>query len=385
MPIRILHVVDSLGKGGLENGLVNLIRHMDPVRFEHVIVTMRGLGPNADRLPIERVQLLSLGKKDSESRFQVPALARAIRRFRPDIVHSRNWAAIEAVVAGRWVDSGALIHSEHGLEADAAAKEPWRRICFRRLAYELADRVLAVSYQLRDLHARRTGFPAHKITVVHNGVDSRRFFPDASARARIREELGLAETDFCIGCLGNLLPVKDHVTLLHAIDGMAESGVNWRLLMIGEGPERPKLEAFVDAHPAWKNRVSFLGSSNRVPELLMAMDVYVLSSVAEGISNSLLEAMASGLPVVATSVGGNPEVVVEEESGLLFPAGDSHQLARLLLRLESQRDLRLQLAQCALRRVREEFSLESMVQKYEQLYEGMRPLGTAPVRAIARV
>ena len=383
MPIRIMHVVDSLGRGGLENGLVNLIEHMDANDFEHIVYAIRQLGPNADRLPCERVQIVCLGKK--ESRFQLAALARAIGEFKPDIVHSRNWGAIEAVMAGRWVRTCAVVHSEHGLESDASTKDPWRRVCFRRLAFELADRVLSVSCQLRDLHSQRTGFPARKITVIHNGVNSRKFFPDPAARARVREEWRLSAGDFCIGCVGNLLPVKDQMTLLKAAAELAGRRSNWRLFIIGEGFERPKLEAFVEAHPQLRERVSFLGSSNRVQELLNAMDAYVLSSVAEGISNSLLEAMASGIPVAVTATGGNPEVVVDGVSGLLFPVRDWRKLAEHLLLLEARRDVGLQLAEQAGRRVREEFSIDSMVQRYEQLYEGMLPSVSAPVRAVAGV
>lgn len=373
MPVRIMHVVDSLGKGGLENGLVNLIERLDPTQFEHIVYALRRLGPNADRLPKDRVRVICLGKKEGDGPFQVAALARAIRELRPGIVHSRNWTAIEAVIAGRWVRSCAVVHGEHGLESDTAAREPWRRTGFRRLAFELADRVLSVSYQLRDLHAARTRFPAHKITVIHNGVDSRRFFPDPGARIRVREELGLAGNEFCIGCVGNLSPAKDYPTLLEAVCEIAKSCEDWRVLIMGDGPERRRLEAFRNAHPEWNNRVSFLGASMRVPEMLQAMDVYVLSSVIEGISNSLLEAMAAGLPVIATATGGNPEVVVDGDSGLLFPVGDFRKLAEQLLALRARKDLRAQLGQKALRRVRKDFSLDAMVGKYEQVYRSLVP------------
>jgi sugar transferase (PEP-CTERM/EpsH1 system associated) len=384
MPIRIMHVVDSLGKGGLENGLVNVIERLDACRFEHMVLAIRKLGPVADRFPRDRVRVECLGRQTGSSRFQVATLARAMRDFEPEIVHSRNWGAIEAVIAGRWFGSCAIVHSDHGLEADAGVKEPWRRIGFRRLSYELAHRVVSVSYQLRDLHAKRTGFPATRIAVIHNGVDCRRFFPNAAARS-IRLELGIPENSFCIGSVGNLLPVKDHMTLLKAVEAFSERGTDWRLLMIGEGFERPKLEAFVSARPQWKGRVSFLGSSNRVPELLNAMDVFVLPSISEGISNSLLEAMATGLPVVATATGGNPEVVVDRESGLLFPVGNWEKLAERLRLLEGRRDLRLQLGQQAVDRIHSRFSIDSMIQKYEQLYESMAPSLTAPVRAVAGV
>jgi glycosyltransferase involved in cell wall biosynthesis len=249
----------------------------------------------------------------------------------------------------------------------------------------MAHRVVSVSYQLRDLHAQRTGFPPHKIAVIHNGVDTRRFTPDGMLRARVRQEIGLAKDEFCIGCVGNLLPVKDQMTLLRAAGLIAGACGTWRLLIAGEGPERSKLEEAVHGHPEWRDRVQFLGLSNSIAELLNAMDVYVLPSIAEGISNSLLEAMATGLPVIATSAGGNPEVVVDGESGLLFPVADCGKLAEHLLLLKRRCDMRLQLSAQAVRRVREDFSLESMADKYARLYQGLVSGVTAPVRAAIRV
>jgi len=381
-----MHVVDHLGKGGLENGLVNVIENLDSTRFEHVVYAIRKLGPNAERLAKGGVRVICQGKQDSDSRFQIGRLARAIREVQPDSVHSRNWAAVEAVLAARWVRSCKVVHSEHGLEAHASASEPRRRVWFRRLAYELAHRVLSVSYQLRDLHARRTGFAAERMTVIHNGVDRRRFHPDPQVRVRVRQKLGLAEDEFCIGCVGNFFSVKGHITALEAMEAVAARCPKWRLLLIGEGPERSNLETFVAGHPEWSKCVSFLGTSDRVPELLNALDVYVLPSLAEGISNSLLEAMATGLPVIATETGGNPEVVVDGDSGMLFPVGGVGILADHLIALQSHPARRLELAERALKRVREEFSLDSMIAKYGQLYEGLAGNAAAvPVHATAGV
>jgi glycosyltransferase involved in cell wall biosynthesis len=184
--------------------------------------------------------------------------------------------------------------------------------------------------------------------------------------------------------VGNLFPVKGHITALQAIEQFAAQRKNWRLLLAGEGPERARLEDFLSVQ-GWKDRVSFLGTSHRVPELLNALDVYVLPSIAEGISNSLLEAMASGIPVIATATGGNPEVVVDGESGPLFPIGNAQQLSRHLLLLHDQSQRRRELAQRALSRVREEFSIESMVGKYAQLYESMGRRSSMPVEAAAGV
>lgn len=373
MPIRILHVMDSLGNGGLENGVVNLIRHMDARRYEHAICTIRGLGVNADRLPPGRVRLLQTGKRPGFD-WQIPELRRAIRETRPDVVHSRNWGAIEAVMAGRLAGRCALVHSEHGLESSAATREPWRRICFRRLAFELAHSVFCVSRQLRDFHARRTGFAARRISVIHNGVDSMRFSPDPAARARMRRELEIGEKEFCVGAVGNLLPVKDHLTLLEAVNRLGGAARDWRVLVAGEGSESPKLAAAASAMPGGAQRITFLGASSRVSELLNAFDVYVLPSLNEGISNSLLEAMATGLPVIATATGGNPEVVEDGRSGLLFPPGNAPGLGEGLMRLYSEPQLGAELGAAARRRVREEFSIESMVANYEKLYERVTPV-----------
>jgi len=385
MSIRIMHIVDTWAVGGLQNGVANLIERMDGVRFEHVICAMRSVdGSNGKLAPAGGARVLCLSQDESRARLQVPALARRIREVQPHIVHTRNWGTFEGLLAARCVGDCAHVHSEHGIDWDSTVKEPWRRILCRRLAFHMADRVVAVSYRLRDLHAKRTRFPAHRIEVIHNGVDSRSFTPDITARARLRRELGISDNEYCIGAVGNLIPVKDHLTLLRAVAEFDRIGRPWRLLVVGSGPELPKLTAFVDNYPAWKQRVLFLGKSNAVPGLLNAMDVYVLSSLTEGISNSLLEAMATGLPVVVTEAGGNAELV-GEDAGLFFPVGGIEHLVQHLLQLGSHPEWRREIGQRAMRRVRDRFSIDSMVDKYAQLYESLCTAALRPACELAGV
>jgi sugar transferase (PEP-CTERM/EpsH1 system associated) len=376
-----MHVVDNLGRGGLQNGLVNLINLLDSARFEHVVCAMRALDHVEAHVFGDGIRTLCIGAEAAHPRIQIPHLVRAIIDVQPDIVHSRNWAAVEAVAAARLVGGCRIVHSEHGF--DDAAKQPWRRAAFRRLAFELADRVLCVSHQLKAAHAQRAGFSPHKISVIHNGVDTTRFRPDSAARARFRRELGIAEDELCIGAVGNLTPVKDHYTLVEATAELALQTRSWRLLLLGEGSERLRIEAFLDSHPEVKDRVRFLGIRNQVPGLLNAMDVYVLPSLTEGISNSLLEAMATGLPVIATETGGNPEVVVDGESGILFPVGDSCRLAMHLMRLHDCPAERTRLGDAALYRTLAHFSLSSMVREYEQFYASLGTDVERTARAVA--
>jgi sugar transferase (PEP-CTERM/EpsH1 system associated) len=369
MPIRILHVVDNmLGMGGMEKNIINLIQRMDPERFEHVVCVIRRVGALADDIPRNRGTLICLDKTQDGRSFLGWTLARQIARVQPDIVHSRNWGAIEAILAGRCAPACALVHSEHGMDAGSAGFQPWRRRMMRGMAFYLADQVFSVSCALRDFYARNTGFPARRIAVIHNGVDTERFYPQDTGRRRVRERLEIGPGEFCIGAVGRLETVKDLPTLVRAA---AVAAKKWRLLFAGDGSEACALQSLVSRFPELHERTSFLGEIHDIPEFLNALDVYVLPSIYEGISNSLLEAMATGLPVIASAVGGNTEVIVDGDSGLLFPAGDTAALASRLTAVFERPEFRARLGQRGLARVKENFSLNSMVQKYEDLYSSL--------------
>ncbi len=236
--------------------------------------------------PKDNVKILCMEMEGKRSFTQFPAFLRLIRDVQPDVLHSRNWPAIESVFAARWRRSCGIIHSEHGLDWNSKLHEPKRRSAMRRMAFKLADQVLCVSHELKALHASRTGFDPGKMTVIHNGVDTRRYSPRTETRSKFRAEHRIAATDFCIGCVGNLTPVKGYPILFKALEAFERTafanGVpNWRLLLIGDGPERASLEEFAHSR-GWSNRISFLGLRNEVPELLNAFDLYVLHPCRRG-------------------------------------------------------------------------------------------------------
>ena len=214
------------------------------------------LGTQLERYPPDQVRLVCLEQKAKKSSMQAGPLVTMIRELRPNIVHSRNWGAMEAVMAGRWVRHCSVIHSEHGIETNPSA-EPRRRNWFRRAAFELADRVFSVSAQMRDSLAHSTGFPRQKIAVIHNGVDRKRFRPDASARRRFRTAQGMTDDEFAIGCVGRLNRIKDYPTVLRAAEVFSRSCTAWRLYIAGDGADQAALEAFVKANPALNGRVYF--------------------------------------------------------------------------------------------------------------------------------
>jgi sugar transferase (PEP-CTERM/EpsH1 system associated) len=366
--LRVLHVIDRLGVGGTEHGIVKVIQGLSGDGFEHHICTVRGFDENFARTHGLENQTFVAGRPNSGFQFLLGGLARIMRAFQPHIVHSRNWGAIEAVPAARLARVPVAIHSEHGYEVDMLAGLPRRRRIIRRAVYAAADFVFTVTEELRAYHARQAWLSPERIGVLRNGVDTSRFAPRPGERQENRRRLGFAGNEIVVGTVARMVSIKDHATLLQAAEILAGRGVPVHLLLVGSGPELSRHQEFVAASPRLSGRVTFVGSATDVPALLNAMDVFVLPSLSEGMSNTLLEAMASSLPVVATRVGGNPELIEDERSGWLFKPGDVADLAARLERLAMDSDLRHLMGQDARLRVVQHFSLEGMINGYRDLY-----------------
>jgi sugar transferase (PEP-CTERM/EpsH1 system associated) len=364
--IHAVHVLDSLAVGGMENGVVNVINATrDQVR--HTVVTMTGRGPLSERLPAS-VPVHCIGKRAGIDLGAVLRLGRLVRGLRPDVVHSRNWGAFDAVVAARLAGVRTVVHGEHGREAaDPRGLDP-RRNRLRRLLAPLVSRFVTVSLDLRRWLVTTVGIPAHKVVTIHNGVDTARFSPADSSEAR--EALGLPIGATVIGTIGRLDPVKDQAGLIEAFSGLAESGSTPILAIVGEGPSRPSLEEQIRRR-GLSQRVRLFGERRDVATVLRAFDIFVLPSRAEGMSNTILEAMATGLPVVATDVGGNPELVEPETTGQLVPPGDPHALEAGLRAYVADSYLRRSQGKAGRERVLQQFSLDRMAQAHAGLYSSL--------------
>ena len=362
MKPHIVHVVYWLRVAGLENGVVNLINDLHD-GFRHTVLCIADIGPLAARLPSD-VRVVDLSKEFKRDRLFVWRLSIVLRRLKPDIVHSRNWAAIEAVVAAWLAGVPIRIHGEHGRTASDPMGQNSRRKIIRRLISPLVDCFVTVSDDLRRWMTTEVMVPAHKVVRIHNGVNIERFSDggfDAGRRA-----LGLAKDDVVIGAVGRLDPVKDHMTLLEAFARIKNTH-HCQLVIIGEGVLRPILEARI-AQEDLRGRVRLLGERSNLSELLKGLNIYVISSIAEGISNTVLEAMATGLPIVATQAGGNSELVEQGLNGMLVPVGDANALAHALAMYLGDSALRTQHGLASRRRAIENFSLQGMGAQYKDLY-----------------
>jgi len=364
MKIHIQHVLLSLQPGGLENGVVNVVNRLAPDQFQSSICCLKHAGEFAARLGPE-VTIHEMGWKGGNDLMLPFRLARLFRRTRPDIVHTRNaesfyYAFLGAKLAG----IKCIIHSEHG----RAFNDRPIRFRVQRWFSRHIQALFSVSRQLKGELVARIGIPEQRIQVLYNGVDLERF--GSGQRAAVRRQLDLRESDIVVGSVGRLVPVKNYELLLKAVAALGRKDV--MMVLVGEGPARAGLEALATSL-GMEQQVRFLGHRDDVTSLLSAMDIFVLPSLNEGMSNTLLEAMASGVASIASDVGGNPEVITHERNGYLFASGDEAALIGQLRTLCSDAGLRGSLAAAGREHITREFSIQAMIARYEHLYRTSVP------------
>lgn len=364
--LRVLHVVDSLGVGGTELGLAKVVE-VTQGEIAHAVCAVRAGGPTADRLDAREIPVHILGKRDGND-WTVPLrFARLCRRTAPDVVHTRNWGSVDAIIGARLARVPVVIHGEHGREASDPEGVNRRRNRLRRALSVFVDRMVAVSDQLRTWLICEVGVPERKVCLLKNGVDAERFCP-RDDRDDLRRAHGYAPEDIVVGTVGRLDPVKNQAALLEVLAALAATQPSLHVAIAGNGPERESLTRET-AQRGLADKVALLGHRNDIPEVLNLLDLFVLPSLGEGMCNTILEAMAVGLPVVATSVGGNPELVDDGFTGRLVPVRDRSALARAIALYAADERLRHEHGAAGRRRVVQEFSLGAMAARYRWLYQ----------------
>lgn len=354
--MTVAHVVLTLDQGGLEHLVIQVSVQLQRRGVRSVIVVLTD-GVLVDDARRQGLDVFVLHKRAGLDLGVIGRLARLLRRERVDIVHSHNFAPLNYGTLAAKLCGLPTLNTRHGRAALTA----------NRLIWALTDAVIAVSEDARRELLVHNRIDARKVHVVLNAVDTSAYALRADARVS-RADLGVPADVPVVGTVGRLSPEKDHATLLLAFKALRDAGSPAHLVIVGGGPLEGTLKAQVDAL-AIGDAVHLPGFRTDVSDLLPLFDVYVLPSRMEGVSLTLLEAMAAGLPVVATHVGGNPEVVVEGVTGCLVEPGEPALLAAALGSLLASPSRRLAMGTRGRERAHEQFDIVRLVDDHVQLYE----------------
>ncbi len=359
--LSIVHVLSSFGMGGQERVALDLAGGQTGEGHRVLTVSLASEdGPLASEFRDQGLEISTVVVRPGRDPRLFLELARLFRTRHVDVVHTHNpqpllFSALPAKLA-----RARLVHTKHGVNPDSP-----RRLAMRRAAGRLVDAFVAVSQPTADVASERRECRSGRLHVVPNGIDLRRFGPDGDARRAIRRELGIPDDAFAVGTVGRLWPEKGHAYLISSLASVL--GESFHLVITGEGPERDNLTRQV-AELARPGSVHLTGNRRDVPKVLAALDVFVLTSKSEGLPLVIPEAMAAGLPVVATRVGGIPQVVEEGVTGFMVAYGDEDALRGRLVALDGDRQLAGRLGTMGRERSLDRYSSRRMVADYLALY-----------------
>jgi sugar transferase (PEP-CTERM/EpsH1 system associated) len=368
----VAHVVHRLDIGGLENGLANLINATPPEHYRHAVICIKDYTDFCSRIQKLDVPVIALHKRDGKDFRTHLRLWRVLRKLRPSIVHTRNLPALEFLSVAAMAGVPGRVHGEHGRDVYDIDGSSRKYNLLRKLVNPFAHRYTAVSNDLNQWLIRTLGVRTEKVIRICNGVDVCRFNPRTGTRSPCGPESFTQEDTLVVGTVGRMQAVKDQLTLVRAFIHLLQHNPiarkRLRLIMIGDGPLRVESQSLL--REAGAEALSWLpGERSDMPEQLRAFDLFILPSIAEGISNTILEAMASGLPVIATNVGGNPELVVEGETGMLVPPSNPVAMADAIYSYLKDPAKLERHGQAGRKRAEEHFSIEKMVEGYLRVYD----------------
>ncbi len=359
-PVRVCHISMCLATGGLERLLVEFARLRDRLRFEMEFMALSREGQPATDIRVAGCSATVLNETQDFRKWQtLKTLARRLREGHFDVVHTHNtFAHFYGTIAAKWAGVPVVVNTQHGRGCGGHWKAKWQF----RLANRLTQRIVGVSHDSVELCQADDRGSAGKMIAIWNGIDLARFSRESAVAGR-RD----ADTITAIS-VARLSREKDFPTLLHAVRSVVNRVPTFRLRIVGDGPERATIER-VTAELNLCDHVELLGERHDVAEQLSQADFFVSATRSEGISLTLLEAMAVGLPIVTTRVGGNPEIVIDGQTGRLVADNDPDALAQAILELCHDRNSWSEMGRHGRARVEQHFDIRQMVANYEALYE----------------
>jgi sugar transferase (PEP-CTERM/EpsH1 system associated) len=370
--ILIAHVIFRLSTGGLENGLVNLINNLPVEKYRHVIICMTDHTDFRNRLTRNDVEIYCLHKKEGKDFLVYFRLFRLLSKLKPNILHTRNLSALEAQLPGYFSGIKCRIHGEHGRDIDDVDGKNFKHVLLRRFYRLLVQKYVPMSKDLEAWLIQQINVSPDRIEQIYNGVDIEKFKPAQCKPLMLLPQAFRGKGLIIFGHVGRQEKVKDPVTLLAAFIYLVKNyptlSARTRLILVGYGSLHDSLQKMaVQAGVA--DQVWLTGERSDVSKLMTTFDVFVLPSINEGISNTILEAMGTGLPVIATQVGGNPELVVDQQSGLLVPSQNPQAMAEAFKFYIDTPEIIPQYGEFGRKLCEKRFSLQRMLADYMNVYD----------------
>jgi glycosyltransferase involved in cell wall biosynthesis len=370
-PLKVMQLVLSLVIGGTEKLVYDLVRHIDKHVVSPVVCCLDKFGDFGEELQREGYQVYTLNRKPGIDWGLISRLSAIVRQEQIDIIHAQQYTpyfyGLMASLSSKLsisTKSPKLIFTEHGIPYPYRKK--MKRLILNPVLCLFADEIITISEYTKSNLIKYENFPARRMKIVYNGVDLGQFSQEIDPAAK-KQFLRLPHDSKVIGIVARLDPVKNHAMLFRAFKKVLNSIPETYLLIVGEGAEENKLKALTESLGI-SDKTVFLGARKDIPELLHIFDVFALPSLSEGMSVTLIEAMGAGVPVVATRVGGNPEVVKDQETGYLVESDNDQEMADMLIKLLQDNEARQRMRQAGQQRAHDIFSLDKMVNTYTELY-----------------
>ncbi len=372
MPPLVVHVMYRFDVGGLENGVANLINEMPSCAYRHAVLSLTDVSNFRSRIGRNDVELISLRKPPGHGVWLYPRLISIFRNLRPAIVHSRNLAALEVQVAAQVAGVPVRIHGEHGRDEDDLHGTNLKYQGVRRFYRPFVNHYVALSSDLALYVENKVKVPRQAISQIFNGVDVSKFSPSGLGPVPIEGCPFDPTLHWLVGTVGRMQFVKNQTLLalsfIQALELAPNLRAHLRLVMAGDGPSRNEVLTLLKE--AGMSELAWLpGVRHDIPNFMRGLHAFVLPSLAEGVSNTILEAMASSLPVIATDVGGNSELVSDGETGYIVPSAQKELMAERLVALASDVQFARLMGEAGRERVIRKFSLQAMVDNYQAVYD----------------
>jgi glycosyltransferase involved in cell wall biosynthesis len=366
---RVLHITFDMRIGGTEQVIKNLVQGSDHSMFEMSILCIESpLGPFADDLLAQGISISALARQPGFDTQLIGKIRQHIKKQQIDIIHCHQYTPYIYGLFASLFTSVKVIFTEHGrFYPDSSS---WKRRLLNPVLNKLTTATTAISSATKQALVEFENISGKNIEVVYNGIFG--LAVDPTKREKLRGELGLGSDTLCIGTIARLDPIKNHSMMLKAFRRVLDNDLNCKLMLVGDGEQMPILQRLIQQLQL-SEHVILTGYEPRPQNHLALMDIYLLPSLSEGTSMTLLEAMSLGKPCIVTDAGGNPEIVLDKITGLVTPNDDEAAYADAIVKLANDPELQKQFAEAAKARFDQLFNIPNMVKSYKTIYLNCLP------------